>query len=276
MNAGLKTMPKILGMICNWCCYGGADLAGVSRFQYPPYIRLIRVMCSGRIDLKHILLAFSTGQHGVFIGGCHINDCHYNPEGNYDALSMVNLCRKLLEYIEIDPMRLRIEWVSAGEGIRFANLMNEFSREIEALGPLGASEGIDDIELKSRLDKITRLIPYIKLTKRDKLALHDTDQAGREGYSNLYTMEEIDSLMREVPSYYIDPEKCQACMICRWRCPVEAIVGGKKQVHIIDHDRCIKCGTCLEVCPPHFGAVFGIIDNHGPAPVMEEQRIPVC
>jgi coenzyme F420-reducing hydrogenase delta subunit len=87
-------------------------------------------MCSGRVDLKHILLAFANGVDGMFVGGCHINDCHYNPEGNYDAMSMVNLCRKLLEHIGINPKRLRLEWVSAGEGIRFANIMNEFAGEI--------------------------------------------------------------------------------------------------------------------------------------------------
>ena len=247
--------PKILGMICNWCCYGGADLCGVSRFQYPPYIRLIRVMCSGRVDLKHIFLAFSTGQDAVFVGGCHINDCHYNPEGNYDALSMVNLGKKLLEYMGINPARLRLEWVSAGEGIRFANIMNEFSREIEAMGPLGKSEGIDGTELKSRLSQMAKLLPYIKLAKMEKLALHDIRQADEEGYANLYTTEEIDRLINEAPFYEIDPHKCQACMICARRCPVEAISGGKKQVHVIDQEKCIKCGTCFEVCPPRFGAV---------------------
>ena len=255
MSGESKFKPKMLGIICNWCCYGGADLCGVSRFHYPPYIRLIRVMCSGRVDLKHILLAFSTGQDAVFVGGCHINDCHYNPEGNYDALSMVNLCKKLLEHMGINPKRLRLEWVSAGEGIRFANIMNEFSREMEELGPLGQSEGIDEMELKSRLEKMTRLIPYIKLAKKNKLALHDIHQADREGYANLYTAEEIDRLIGEAPSYFIDPEKCKACMICAKRCPVGAISGGKKQIHVIDQDACIKCGTCMEVCPPRFRAV---------------------
>lgn len=272
MSAELKFKPKMVGMICNWCCYGGADLCGVSRFQYPSYIRLIRVMCSGRVDLKHILLALSTGQDAVFVGGCHINDCHYNPEGNYDALSMVNLCRKLLEHIGINPRRLKIEWVSAGEGIRFANIMNEFSREIEELGPLGKSEGIEESELKSRLEKIIRLIPYIKLAKREKLALHDIDQAMQEEYSNLYTAEEVDRLIREAPSYYIDPSQCLACMICARRCPVGAIQSAKKQVHVIEQEKCIKCGTCLEACPPKFGAVRSICGQPVPPPLPEEAR----
>ena len=273
MSADSKFKPRMLGMICNWCCYGGADLCGVSRFQYPTYIRLIRVMCSGRVDLKHILLALANGQDAVFVGGCHINDCHYNPEGNYDALSMVNLCKKLLEHVGINPRRLRLEWVSAGEGIRFAQIMNEYSREIEELGPLGRSEGIDGEELRARLEKIARLIPYIKLAKREKLALHDNRRAEEEGYAGLYTSEEIDSLIREAPSFVIDPEKCQACMTCARRCPVDAIDGGKNRIHVIDQEICIKCGTCLEVCPPRFGAVMKLAGGEPvPPPVPEERR----
>lgn len=272
MSAESKFRPRMLGIICNWCCYGGADLCGVSRFQYPTYIRLIRVMCSGRVDLKHIFLAFLTGQDAVFVGGCHINDCHYNPEGNYDALSMANLGKKLLEHIGINPKRLRLEWVSAGEGIRFANIMNEFSREIEELGPLGQSEGIDQIELKSRLDQISKLIPYIKLAKREKLALHDINRANEEEYADLYTSEEVDSLIREAPSYFIDPGKCQACMICARRCPVDAIIGGKNLIHVIDQDKCIKCGTCFEVCPSRFGSVQKIVGAPVPFPIPEAER----
>jgi F420-non-reducing hydrogenase iron-sulfur subunit len=270
MSADSRFTPKMLGMICNWCCYGGADLCGVSRFQYPPYIRLIRVMCSARVDLKHILRAFSNGVDGMFVGGCHLDDCHYITHGNYETMSMVQLCRKLLEHIGINPRRLRIEWVSAGEGIRFANIMNEFGAEIEKLGPLGKAEGINEIELKSRLDKVTKLIPYIKVVKRDKLALHLRDN--HAAYDELYTSEEIGSLFREVISYYIDPGKCQACMICARRCPVEAMISAKNQIHVIDQEKCIKCGTCLEVCPPRFGAVTKISGRPVPPPIPEEAR----
>ena len=90
---------------------------------------------------------------------------------------------------------------------------------------------------------------------KDKLALHDKFQADQEGYANLYTREEVDRIIREAPSYAIDPDKWQGCMICARRCPVEAIWGGKKQVHVIDQERCVKCGTCLEVCPLPFSAV---------------------
>jgi F420-non-reducing hydrogenase iron-sulfur subunit len=270
MGAGLEFRPRILGFLCNWCCYAGADLCGVSRIQYPPYIRVIRLMCSGRVDMKHILRAFLKENDGVFIGGCHLNDCHYVTEGNYDALNMVNLCKKILEHSGVNPERLRIEWVSAGEGIRFANIMNEFSTKIEELGPLGKGDRLVESELKSKLEEISRLVPYIKLQKKDKLALHirDNDQAYRE----LYTSEEIDSLFREVPSYYIDPGKCEACMICAKRCPAAAITGAKNQIHVVDQEKCIKCGTCLEVCPPRFSAVIKIVGGRVPLPIPEERR----
>lgn len=272
MSSGPKFRPNMLGIICNWCCYGGADLCGVSRFQYPPYIRLIRVMCSARVDLAHILTAFATGQDAVFVGGCHLGDCHYITNGNFNALSMVQLCKRLLEHIGVNPERLRIEWVSAGEGIRFANIMNEFSGQIERLGPLGSSEGIDSAELKSRLEGIIKMIPYIKLTEREKLAAHITEDS-EQAYKEFYTSEEIAELVSGVSvSYYIDPEKCQACMICAKRCPAEAIEGGKNMIHVIDQDKCIKCGTCLEACPPRFGSIKKIMGEPVPPPLPVEQR----
>ncbi len=269
MSTGHDFKPRIVGFLCNWCCYGGADLAGVSRFQYPPYIRVIRMMCSGRVDLAHVLRAFSNGTDGVFIGGCHLNDCHYNTEGNYDALSMNQLCKKLLEHIGINPERLRLEWVSAGEGIRFAGIMNDFGNKVKKLGPLGTSEGTDKNELRSRIEAVTKLIPYIKMVKREKLALHVPNE---EEYKEFYTSDEIDRLIREVPSYYIDPDKCQACMICARRCPAEAVISAKNQIHVIDQEKCIKCGTCFEACPPRFGAVTKISGEPVPPTVPEGER----
>jgi Fe-S-cluster-containing hydrogenase component 2 len=206
----------------------------------------------------------------VFVGGCWTGDCHYITEGNYDALSMMHLCKKLLEHIGVNPERLRIEWVSAGEGIRFANIMNDFGMKVKKLGPLGTSEGIDGNELKSRLEAVTKLIPYIKMVKREKLALHirGNDQA----YSELFTSDEIDKLFREVISYYIDPGKCQACMTCAKRCPAEAIIGGKNQIHVIDQEKCIKCGTCFEACPPRFGSVTKISGEPVPPHIPEGER----
>jgi coenzyme F420-reducing hydrogenase delta subunit len=126
--------PKLVGFLCNWCSYAGADLAGVSRFQYPPNIRIIRVMCSGRIDPYIVLEAFAQGIDGVFIGGCHPGDCHY-LEGNYQAERKIKMTRQLVKIAGLEPKRLRMEWVAASEGERFAKLMREFPKQIEELGP---------------------------------------------------------------------------------------------------------------------------------------------
>jgi F420-non-reducing hydrogenase iron-sulfur subunit len=198
--SSLKSKPRILGIICNWCCYGGADLCGVSRFQYPPYIRLIRVMCSARVDMAHILLAFLTGQDAVFVGGCHLDDCHYITNGNYDALSNVLLCKKLLEHIGVNPERLRLEWVSAGEGIRFANIMNEFGKEVEELGPLGWSEKIDKNVLKFKLEALAKLVPYIKLVQTEKLRVPLTRRVSgesEENYKKFFMSDEVNRIIQD-------------------------------------------------------------------------------
>jgi coenzyme F420-reducing hydrogenase delta subunit/ferredoxin len=228
-------------------------MAGVSRLQYSTDIELIRVMCCGRVDLEFVLRAFSKGMDGVFIGGCRLNECNYITHGNYHALNMVLLCKKLLGQVGLNPERLRIEFLSSGEGTLFAEMVNDFSRKIGSLGPLGASEGLDRGELTSRLNEIEKIVPYIKMAKRDKLEARLENAEAAEGF---YTENEIQRLLAEIVSYHIDPDRCQACGICLRKCPAEAILGGKKQVHVIDQEKCIKCGTCLEACPPRFGAVL--------------------
>ncbi len=127
--------PRIIGFLCNWCSYAGADLAGVSRIQYPPNIRIIRVMCSGRIDPVFVLEAFKNGADGVLIAGCHLpSDCHY-IDGNSKALKRTAMLKKALEGFGIEPERLRLEWVSASEGDRFAALVREMVEEVKKLGP---------------------------------------------------------------------------------------------------------------------------------------------
>lgn len=195
MNADHSFQPKIIGIICNWCCYGGADLCGVSRFQYPPHIRLIRVMCSARVDMFHILRAFSNGQDGVFIGGCHLCDCHYVTNGNFNAFSMVQVFRKILKHIGIYPERLRIEWVSAGEGIRFANFMNEYSSELTKLGPLGKAEGLDHKTLAFKLEAVKRILPYVKLVLTQRLHVSDRTE---EAYHRFFNSDEFDRLFDEL------------------------------------------------------------------------------
>jgi len=192
---GYEFEPKIVGFLCNWCCYAGADLAGVSRYQYPTNIRIIRVMCSGRVDPAFILRAFSNGMDGVFVGGCWLGECHYITEGNHDAISMVHLCKKLLGYIGINPERLRLEWVSASQGIRFAEIMTDFAKKLKEIGPLGISEGIAEKDLKLKLEAAKTLVPYIKLVERERLRVRfDTD----DEYKEFFAREEVDKLFREL------------------------------------------------------------------------------
>ena len=224
----------------------------MTRQSYAPEIRIIRLMCTGRVDMSFVLRAFQKGADGVIIGGCWLGECHYVTEGNYYALNMMHLCKKLLEYAGVNPERLRIEWISAAEGVRFAEIMNDFTGKLRELGPIGQGEGLDENELKSKLEEVRKLIPYIKLEKREKLAIRLEKE---EEYDEFYTSDEIEKLFSEVVSYYIDPAKCQACMICQKRCPVDVIAGGKNLIHVIDQENCIKCGTCLDVCPERFDAV---------------------
>jgi len=127
--------PKLVGFLCNWCSYAGADLAGVSRFQYPPNLRVIRVMCSGRVHPAHILEAFKDGADGVLVAGCHIpTDCHY-ISGNFKAQRRVAMVKKLMEQLGIEPERLRLEWISAAEGDKFAKTIREMTEDLKKLGP---------------------------------------------------------------------------------------------------------------------------------------------
>ena len=152
-------------------------------------------MCSGRVDLSFVLRAFSNGTDGVFIGGCHLNECHYITNGNHHAYAMVQLCKKLLGHIGVNPERLRIEQMSAGEGIRFAEFMNDFSRKIRELGPLGKGEGIDANGLKFKLDAATRLIPYIRLVERERLRVRC---GSAEEYAEFFGSDEVNKLFQEL------------------------------------------------------------------------------
>jgi len=126
--------PKILAFCCNWCAYAGADLAGVSRMQYPPNIRIIRVMCSGRVEPEFVLKAFTLGADGVLVLGCHPGDCHY-LSGNYKTMRRVPLTKRLLEQFGVEQERLKLEWVSAAEGARFAQVVTDFTSKVKELGP---------------------------------------------------------------------------------------------------------------------------------------------
>jgi F420-non-reducing hydrogenase iron-sulfur subunit len=129
--------PKIVAFFCNWCTYLAADLAGTSRLKYAPNARVIRVMCSGRVDPQFVLDAFAKGADGVLIGGCHPGDCHYQ-EGNYKALRRYHLLRRLLAEFGIEQERFRLEWISASEGERVKTVINDMVEKVRALGPLRA------------------------------------------------------------------------------------------------------------------------------------------
>ena len=126
--------PNIIGFLCNWCSYAGADLAGTSRIKYPPNLKSIRVMCSGRVDPSFVLEAFKKGADGVLIAGCHPGDCHYQS-GNYKTNRRVKLLKKYIEDMGMNPNRVRFEYVSASEGQKFAEVVSDFVEELKKLGP---------------------------------------------------------------------------------------------------------------------------------------------
>jgi F420-non-reducing hydrogenase iron-sulfur subunit len=138
--------PRIVGFFCNWCTYLAADLAGTSRMKYAPNVRVVRTMCSGRVDPQMVLWAFRHGADGVLIGGCHPGDCHYQ-EGNYKALRRSKLLRKMLPQFGIEPERLRLEWISASEGERLRDVVNEFTEQIRRLGPLHKKEAAPSVAM---------------------------------------------------------------------------------------------------------------------------------
>ena len=170
-------------------------MAGVSRLQYTTEIRLIRVMCSGRLDMEFLLRAFSNGMDGVLIGGCRLGECNYVTHGNFDALGNVLLCRKLLKQMGLKPERLRIEFMSAGDGIILAEVINDFVREVKKLGPLGKSEGMDKEALKLKLVAAMRLVPYIKLVERERLRPRFKSE---EEYRRFFSSDEVEGLFREL------------------------------------------------------------------------------
>lgn len=139
-------------------------------------------MCSGRVDLSFVLRAFTNGADGVYIGGCWPGECHYVTEGNYDALFNMYLGRKLLEQIGLNPKRLRLEWTASSEGTRYAEVMNDFGKQLKEFGPLGSGEGLDESILKLKLEALTQLVPYIKLVERERLRVRFTKQEEYDAY----------------------------------------------------------------------------------------------
>ena len=154
----------------------------------------MRVMCTGRIDLAFVLRAFLKGADGVFIGGCHLNECNYTTHGNFYALRMSYICKRLLQALGLDPARLRIEFISGAEGNRFAEIMSDFSRQIREIGPIGEAEGLDGDGRRSRLEAAMKIVPYVKLLERERLRVRFQTE---EEYAAFFGSAEFERLFRE-------------------------------------------------------------------------------
>jgi coenzyme F420-reducing hydrogenase delta subunit len=146
-----KFEPKIVSFLCNWCSYAGADLAGTSRIEYPHNIRIVRVPCSGRVDPLFMVKAFLDGADGVMVLGCHPGDCHYQ-QGNYYAQRRYAIMHKLLDFTGVEYERLFVDWVSASEGKRFADVVSTFTGKIRELGPMVIEKDIKKLEME--LDEV--------------------------------------------------------------------------------------------------------------------------
>ena len=152
-------------------------------------------MCSGRIDLEFILRAFSNGQDGVFMGGCRLNECNYTTQGNYDALGLALLTRKIMAHIGLDPERLRIQFMNASDGILLAEAIGDFSRKVKKLGPLGQGEGLDLKALRLNLDAVRKLVPYIRLVERERLRVPVKSE---DAYYAFFNSESVNRLIQEL------------------------------------------------------------------------------
>jgi len=187
--------PKIIGFLCNWCSYAGADLAGVSRIQYPPNIRIVRVMCSGRIDPVIPLEVFAKGADGVLVLGCHPGDCHY-VDGNLHAERKIKMLKKLLALTGLEPERLRLDWVSASEGQRFARIVTEFTEQTKKLGPSPLSEGNLDKEILENIQAAKNAVSDFRLRVLVGRERELTEEVNV--YGEKIPQEEFDSLLDEI------------------------------------------------------------------------------
>lgn len=170
-------------------------MAGVSRLQYSNEIRIIRVMCTGRVDFDHVIKTFLNGVDGVFIVGCRLGECNYNTAGNYHSLNLVFILKRLMEQIELDPERLRIEFMSSSEGQHFAEFANDFVKKIKEIGPLGKGEGESKNTLNIKLEAIMQMVPYLRLVEGERLRAHFNTM---EEYEEFYSSEGFKKVFREL------------------------------------------------------------------------------
>ena len=187
--------PKIIGFLCNWCSYAGADLAGVSRIQYPPNIRIIRVMCSGRVDPVIVLEMFASGADGVIVTGCHPGDCHY-VAGNLYEERKIKMLKKLIALTGLELGRLRLEWVSAAEGQRFAQVVTEFTEQIRKLGPSPVSGEKPNQQIFENLQAAKNAAAGFKLRILVGRELELTEKSNV--YQEKLSQEEFDSMLDEI------------------------------------------------------------------------------
>jgi coenzyme F420-reducing hydrogenase delta subunit/formate hydrogenlyase subunit 6/NADH:ubiquinone oxidoreductase subunit I len=233
-----KYSPRIVVIACNWCSYAGADLAGTSRMKMPPNFRVVRVMCSGRVDVLMPLVALIRGADGVLISGCHPGDCHY-ISGNEHAWRRMQFLRALLAHFDFGD-RVKMVHVSAGEGVRFQQIITEFTTQITALGPSPLRDKRPQLNLHSE-DKRQVLIDILKyILKTTERTLGDHAEV---------LCEEIAEGFGE-PVY--DVEKCIGCGACAVNCPLDNIElrdqGAGRSINYF-HSRCVGCGNCEDACP---------------------------
>ena len=200
--------PRVLGFLFNWCCYAAADAAGVARYQYPPNIRVIRVMCSGRIDASFPFEGMLAGADGVFVGGCHLGDCHYQA-GNYEAMGTIRLAWLLMEAASLDKRRLALEWASAAEAPQFVEHVTRFTRGLIPLGPLGSSEGLEQPDLDLKLTAARNA------ARGRKLRLAFGNLAKKLRQENVLRPDEIEARLRAELAELVRSEVARAEILLR-------------------------------------------------------------
>jgi len=240
--------PKMVGFLCNWCTYAGSDLAGTARIHHDISVRALRVMCSGRVEPAFILKAFEEGADGVFIGGCHIPaDCHYT-NGNFKTLARYDAFMPLLDELGIERERFRVEWISASEGEKYANAMNEFAAHIRRLGPVK----IDKTKI-CKLDANAACGECSVIRLSQEFAACEAASSGMIDLEQRKTFNEPKKAME--PAIVFDPNKCVRCGSCVESCALQGIEAIKLDDNIgvsVDDKKCVRCGQCVLSCPLAF------------------------